>query len=209
MRTVQTCSLHSTVYIVYWHRHIYSTYDFQVFVVLWSCLFVEWSKKHIGSYQCMSCLLIYSSSQTLWGGGSMWGREEGGARTWRKRDRARREEEGGAGEEEEGRAGEERWRRRDVNHLFCTATMRIRILHSRTVHVCPYLQGWYKHTALLLHDGCHGNINTYKNFVLSEGVQWWYCHVQLQNEMTLVEVWSVVCPTLHTIPYSQWSLWTS
>ena len=63
----------------------------------------------------------------------MWRREEGGARTWRKRDRARREEEGGA--------GEERWRRRDVNHLFCTATVRIGILHSRTVHVCPYLQG--------------------------------------------------------------------
>ena len=71
----------------------------------------------------------------------MWGREEGGTRTWRKRDRARREEEGGAGEEEEGRAGEERWRSRDVNHLFCTATVRIGILHSRTVHVCPYLQG--------------------------------------------------------------------
>lgn len=71
----------------------------------------------------------------------MWGREEGGTRTWRMRDRARRKEEGGAGEEEEGRAGEERWRRRDGHHLFCTATVRIRILQSRTVHICTYLQG--------------------------------------------------------------------
>ena len=63
----------------------------------------------------------------------MWGREEGGTRTWRMRDRARRKEEGGA--------GEERWRRRDGHHLFCTATVRIRILQSRTVHICTYLQG--------------------------------------------------------------------
>ena len=62
----------------------------------------------------------------------MWGREVGGTRTWRMRDRGRRKEEGGA--------GEERWRRRDVHRLFCTATVRIRILHSRTVHICTYLQ---------------------------------------------------------------------
>ena len=73
----------------------------------------------------------------------MWGREEGGAGKWRKRGSAREEEEEGGRirKEEEGRAGEERWRRRDVNPLFCTATVRIGILHSRTVHVCTYLQG--------------------------------------------------------------------